>query len=316
MNEILSQRFFNNEDIEGEAFSEILSPTKGIKFSIWSHLSDMIGGFRMNELSLLCGSTGVGKSDFIANISANLCLNNIPHVVFSVETGGVDFWIRVFSVLTGREYNDGDPHDLKILQQDFEKFHEMIRKNLIISRHDDRISVGELKELISYQVETNKSQFVIMDNLNFFMDPSSDTGVNFEIDRVIHDLVVLTKRTPAHFMLICHPRKTEFTRVESEYDIKGSSTAVQEAHNVFLFNRPGEDMVAPPFITDGHRDLKISKCRRRGKNVGKGIIFGWKDRTYIESCGYDFRKKTTMGLGSVFKQGPEVSKFASYNELF
>ena len=68
-------------EISGKAFSEMLNPPRGIKFTIWENLSEIIGGFRMNEFSLLCGTTGTGKSDLIANISANLCLNQVHHLM-------------------------------------------------------------------------------------------------------------------------------------------------------------------------------------------------------------------------------------------
>jgi hypothetical protein len=72
--------------------------------------------------------------------------------------------------------------------------------------------------------------------------------------------------------MIMHPKKTEHGRVESEFDIKGSSTAVQEAHNVFLFNRPGADLLEQEIAKPFDREIKIAKMRRRGRAVGARVI--------------------------------------------
>ena len=298
--------FLNTEEeITGKSFLEILSPPPAIKFSIWEKLCMMLGGFRMNELTLFTGSSGAGKTDMVANISANLCLNQIKHMVFSVETGDHDFWRRTFSVLTGKDFNDGEKHELKFVQDEFKKWKGVINPYQVLTKHDDRIQIEHLCELIEFAVNEHEIKFVLMDNLNFFMKPASDQNQNLEMDRVIHDLVMLAKRLPAHLFLVCHPRKSgeQFSqRVESEYDIKGSSTAVQEAHNILLFNRPSEKMLDQN-ITEFDRDMKIAKCRRKGKYAGKGVVFKWNNRVYEEKFIYDYRSKSIIELHEVTSQG-------------
>jgi len=71
-----------------------------------------------------------------------------------------------------------------------------------------------------------------------------------------------------------HPKKTDHGRVESEFDIKGSSTAVQEAHNVWLFNRPSKAVIEEdPEKFKQFREIKIAKCRRYGRFVGDFVSF-------------------------------------------
>ncbi len=306
------ETYLNSEnEITGKSFSEILSPPSAIKFSIWEKLCMMLGGFRMSELTLFTGSTGAGKTDLVANISANLCLNQIKHLVFSVETGDHDFWRRTFSVLTGKDYNDGEKHELNNVQSDYAKWKDVINPYQIITKHDDRIQLEHLTALIEYAVKVRKVQFVIMDNLNFFLTPTSDNNAIMEMDRTIHNLVMLAKELPAHLFLVCHPRKPgeQFSqRVESEYDIKGSSTAVQEAHNILLFNRPSEEMIAEG-VSEHDRDLRIAKCRRKGKYVGKGVIFKWNNRVYEEKAVFDYRSKIIYQLHEVTSKGFEKPKF-------
>jgi len=315
------ETYLNTEnEIIGKSFSEILSPPPSIKFSIWEKLCMMTGGFRMNELTLFTGSTGAGKTDFVANISANLCLNQIKHLVFSVETGDHDFWRRTFSVLTGKDYNDGEKHELDDLKKNYAKWKDVITPYQIVTKHDDRIRLDHLGALIEYAVMEKGVKFVIMDNLNFFMNPASESGMILEMDKTIHELVIMAKELPAHLFLICHPRKPgeQFSqRVESEYDIKGSSTAVQEAHNILLFNRPDNEMLKQNEISEFDRDLKIAKCRRKGKYVGKGVIFKWNNRVYEEKAVYDYRSKAIHKLHEVTSQGIEQQfrKSRTYHDI-
>jgi hypothetical protein len=90
------------------------------------------------------------------------------------------------------------------------------------------------------------------------------------------------KRIDMHVIMVMHPKKTDNGRVESEFDIKGSSTAVQEAHNVFLFNRPSLEDQKIGFDRQNHRELKIAKMRRRGKYVGRRLMFKNNNTAYIE----------------------------------
>jgi hypothetical protein len=85
---------------------------------------------------------------------------------------------------------------------------------------------------------------------------------------------VFHKFFPIHSIMVMHPKKTDNMRVESEGDIKGSSTAIQEAQNVFLFNRLEENASAPIGVEHSWcREVKIAKCRENGRAWGDKIIF-------------------------------------------
>ena len=125
---------------------------------------------------------------------------------------------------------------------------------------------------IAWMVKNNGIKVAIVDNLSFFLEMTTASNQLIEMDRVIHNLIIFCKSVDVHILMVMHPKKTENGRVESENDIKGSSTANQEAHNIFLWNRPH-----PKLITDGKaspddRELFISKMRRRGKYTSKRLL--------------------------------------------
>jgi KaiC/GvpD/RAD55 family RecA-like ATPase len=270
-----------------EALRELKTPYPSVKLLDWSAFNEVTGGFRPREFTILCGATGSGKTTFLANLSAQLLKARVKHFVMSVETGHTDFMKRIMSVLHGRDVNTGEAVDVAILGQITAQYHDLFLSDLIeFSLYDNRVSVQQLCSDLEYMAKAG-CKVAFVDNLNFFLEVTSAANQVIEMDRVIHEVIMLCKRIDMHVIMVMHPKKTEHGRVESEFDIKGSSTAVQEAHNVFLFNRPkAEDLAGhglnAPERTMFDRELKIAKMRRRGGYVGSALWFKSQGTRYFE----------------------------------
>lgn len=260
-----------SQDLYAGACEDLLLPTPSVKFQSFSKLNTMTGGLRPNEFTILCGATGTGKTTLCANISRDLIDQSIPHFVASVETGHLDFMKRVMSVMVERDWNTGEPIPI----DDLKAFHakhgsHFQSETLQLSLYDNRISVKTLMADIAWMVKHKQIKVALIDNLNFFLDVRQASDQILEMDRVIHDLIMFCKRTPVHVIMVMHPRKAE--RIESENDIKGSSTANQEAHNILLFNRPHPDLIKSGAAHPDDRELMIAKMRRKGKFVRRRLI--------------------------------------------
>jgi replicative DNA helicase len=257
-----------------DALTDILVPAPSVKVLQMPTFSRLTGGFRPNEFTILCGSTGTGKTTLLANWSDSLVTQEVPHFVASVETGRHDFIRRIISARIGRDWNTGDAVPLEEIRAVMNEgeMERLRRAKLYLSLYDNRFSIETLMHDIQYMVETHGVKVCFIDNLNFFMEVTAATQAVVEMDRVIHELIIFCKHTPVHIVMVMHPKKTLDGRVESEFDIKGSSTAVQEAQNVLLFNRPKEEFIEQGIATWGDRELLITKMRRRGSAVGSRII--------------------------------------------
>lgn len=236
-------------------------------------INQLTGGLRPYEFTILCGGTGTGKTTLCANISRTLLEQQIKHFVLSVETGHTDYVKRIMSAMVGRDWNTGDA----VPVEDLKKFHVehgglFENDNLLLSLYDDRVPVETLLADLAYARVKEHCKVAIIDNLNFFMEVTRASDAIVEMDRVIHELVIFAKKVDMHIIMVMHPRKNETGRVESEFDIKGSSTAVQEAHNILLFNRPHPSLIKQGFATEDDRELMICKMRRKGKYVRKRLI--------------------------------------------
>ncbi len=256
-----------------QASSELLTPFPAVPLSLYPNLHAMTGGLRPNEFTILCGATGTGKTTLCANLSRDFLEQGVPQFIASVETGHTDYVKRMMSAIAGQDWNQGDEVPLLALQifgdQHAKKF---VAETAWLSLYDDRTPVENLMADIAYMVKHHSVKVAIIDNLNFFLEITSAQNSIIEMDRVIHEMIIFCKQVPVHIIMVMHPKKTENGRVESEFDIKGSSTAVQEAHNILLFNRIHPDLVRAGTASENDREIMIAKMRRKGKFVRRRLV--------------------------------------------
>lgn len=270
-----------------EAFREMIdnlvNPIPSTQMLEWRMFNEATGGFRPNEFSILCGPTGKGKTTLLANMSAQLLKANTKHCVMPIETGAADFVARVISVFEMKDINDGKAMDKnKAVDISIKHADLVLKENLLLSPHEDRVKVEKLIFDLQ-EAHEHGCKVVFIDNLNFLLEVVSAQNAIIEMDRVVHELIMFVKRTPIHIVMVMHPKKTEDGRINSEFDIKGSSTSVQEAQNVFLFNGPSNEQLKSGDAHLHDRFLKIAKMRRRGKFVGSEIKFENFEGKYTEA---------------------------------
>lgn len=274
--ETYEQKF---QDMEKYLCQSVTGPT----LFLWPKMSHYLGGLRPHELTLLCAPTGAGKTSLLASIGAQLVIGGVDHFVAPVETGSMDFTVRTVSALLGQELNHADRVQAETVHTALIKLKQFKHAGRgHIANYDNRVDIDEMIAMLRYQHETNRVKVAILDNLNFFLKVTSAHMEKAEMDSAVHEFVMAAKKLPIHIILVVHPRKTDGGRVESEFDIKGSSTAVQEASNVILFNRPKREDLESGLRAPNRRELVFKKLRRRGMFVDRPIWFEYTDGRYRE----------------------------------
>ena len=269
-----------------EVLEMLRNPPTGVPLTWFPQLDNALGGFRPNEITLLCAPTGAGKTQLLACLSAMFLSQRVPHFVAPVETGDMDFLARVLSVLVEHDLNTGLAQGEGVLHK-AEVLSELLKigEYLFVSTHDSRVDVDDMLNMLKYQSQVYGIKVALLDNLNFFLKITSAQNERAEMDEAIHKFVMLAKHLPIHIVLIVHPRKTDGGRVESEFDIKGSSTAVQECSNVALFNRYPDKVVADGMAHTHDRELVFKKLRKRGAFVNTPFKLSFKNARYWERSG-------------------------------
>lgn len=266
------------KNLLSKSYESLLRPPIGPGLPWMPIFTRCLGGLRPHEVTLLCAGTGTGKTSLIASIAAQLIQEDVPTFVAPVETGDVDFVTRVVCALSKKELNHGEPIPENVLDTAFADAIKIAESLLFIANYDNRVNIQELCSVLRF-VSKEGAKIALLDNLNFFLDVVSADLEKAELDSAIHELVMLVKTLPLHIILIVHPRKTQNGRVESEFDIKGSSVAVQECANVCLFNRPKEEDARSPF----DREIVFKKIRRRGAFVNQPFWIRYENARYAES---------------------------------
>ena len=270
-----------------DAYKRLAEPTPASRFKNFPLLDKCLGGLRPREYTILCGSTGSGKTSICAALAVDLLKQKTPLYVASVETGPLDFVNRMMSCVAKENWNLGDPipiHKLEKFRQDNEWFEDI---PFYLGRYEDRVPNDELLGEIKRHVDEYGVKVAILDNLNFFMEVSKSADTILEMDRVVHDAIIFCKQVDVHLIVVMHPRKTMSGRVETEFDVKGSSTACQEAHNILLWNRPPRNIIdEDPEYFKNFREMKIAKCRRIGKYVGSSVPLYSYDGVSFEERSY------------------------------
>lgn len=266
------------------AAEELIKPFPSAPLLHFPKITHLTGGLRPFEFTIFCGATGTGKTTFVANLSRCLIEQGVPHFVASVETGPTDFVKRVMSAMAMKDWNTGDAVPVAELKAfNAKNKHFFDAETLHLSLYEDRFHVRTLMADIAWMVKHKGIRVAMVDNMNFFMEVTAAKDQVAEMDKVVHDLIIFCKNVDVHLIMVMHPKKTETGRVDSEFDIKGSSTAVQEAHNVLLWNRPHPDLLKAGVAEPNDRELMIAKMRRKGKYVRRRLIMKAIDGvTYIE----------------------------------
>lgn len=264
-----------------DALAELSLPVRAVEIPGWDKFNYYTGGLREREFTVLCGPTGAGKTTFLANMAVQLTTSLVPIFVASVETGSNDFMRKMISIVTGIDTGSGRTMTKEEVVQIKQTVGTMFNSgNSVFSNYDSRVPHIQLLCDLLHAVEEKGVKVALIDNLNFITDISDERNANSKMDKAIHDFVVFCKKVPIHVIMVMHPRKTEDGRIEHENDIKGSSTAVQESSNVLLWNRLHKDEEAPYNPNEATkyehgycREIKFAKARKRGRSVGRKVIF-------------------------------------------
>jgi len=242
----------------------------------WKAFDDFLGGFRPNELSILTGETGSGKTTWAANLGYRFSKAGHPVLIASFEMKPMTIIRKMIQIESCYPF-----HDLK--KQELELSLKTI-SSLPLHFIDvyGEIGISELRNSIYYAKRRHGIKLVILDHLHFFLKYSGDHE-RLAIDQALRDIKAWAMQLDIHIVLIVHPTKLTYdNKVVHLNDLKGSSGLKQIPDNVFSIWRPRDpdDLKKP----QGEVILYLLKIRDDSGDEGKVILtFDKRSQSYKDS---------------------------------
>jgi replicative DNA helicase len=242
----------------------------------WKTLDDLLGGFRSNELSILTGETGSGKTTWAANLGYRFSKAGHPVLIASFEMKPLAIIRKMVAMETAYSF-----YDLKK-----EELESSLKTISFLPLHFidiyGEIGITELRNSIYYAKRRHGIKLVILDHLHFFLRYAGDQERQ-AIDQALRDIKSWAMDLNIHIILIVHPTKLTYdNKVVHLNDLKGSSGLKQIPDNVLSIwrSRDGNDLKNP----QNEIILYILKVRDDEGDEGKVILtFDKRSQGYEDS---------------------------------
>jgi archaellum biogenesis ATPase FlaH len=228
----------------------------GLELPFFS-LNSYLQGFKGEDLIILSGDTGQGKTTFCLNLMYHFIKNNKKCLGFFLEGKILYYILRMMSIESSIKTNDLKNSDkLEDLKKNFADY-----PLYFYSGAQSELDSKKIMELLPVAVNLFDIDFVVIDNLQKFIREERD--VVQQTSRAVSILKDLAVDLKIPILLISHIRKPEKGRQRiSMHDAKSSSTIYQDA-DVYLsvWNNRGDK--------DNEDDIKLSINKNR---MGEGGI--------------------------------------------
>jgi replicative DNA helicase len=245
---------------------------------VWPGFNHHFGGAR-NELVVLTGETGRGKTTWALNWLKDQVEQGRPCLLLSLENGPNDAIAALSHMVTGKKL---------WLVTDDEKSNfgkKLAEWPLYVVNHEGPLRQQLISNAIDLACLRYGVKFVLIDHLEFILkEHEGQRSENYVIDDCCRWLSGRAGTLKTTILLICHPAKRAFSARGQELDLddlKGTSGIKQTAASVLVHYRPRED------ADETWIRLAKMRCRYTSQYTGGRIQFGFNParQQYVEKDG-------------------------------
>ena len=206
-------------------------------------LNDKLFGMRLGEITLFTSGTGSGKSTVVKETILNLLDNTEDKIgLISLEESIGDTATKLIGMSINK--NIRMPED--VTEEEARKGYEKVfgDERLILLDHQGSVADTSLLDRIEYLAALG-CRYLILDHLTIAVSEGIDGATGNEaVDKVMSDLLKVTKRYNIHMTLISHLRKSSGDSKSFEEgimpnldSIKGSGSVKQVSFDIIGFAR-------------------------------------------------------------------------------
>ncbi len=205
----------------------------GVPYANMPHLQSLMKGHRRGEVTIITGSTGVGKTTILSQLSLETAQQGVPTLWGSFEIRNPRLartMMKQYSALLGIELNE---HHHEAFDYVADRFEEL---PFYFLKFYGSSPVQEVIEAMEYAVYVHDVQHIILDNLQFMLSGQGRASADkFELqDRAIEAFRQFASQRNVHVSLVIHPRKEADNSSLGLASVFGSAKATQEADNVLI----------------------------------------------------------------------------------
>ena len=205
-------------------------------------IDNRLRGLKKGYVTLLSGLRGGSKSTLLTGFALNAVNDGHNVIVYSGELTSKNFmrWMNLQAA--------GKNHTIKA--QKWNNYYyvaddtqgliaDWLGPHFLLYNNDYGNNYKKLRERIEEQIETQKTDLVILDNLMSLNIRELDKDKYAAQTEFITDLQRLAKRTMTHILFVAHPRKAQgFLRLD---DVSGTADLANLSDNAFIVHRNNND---------------------------------------------------------------------------
>jgi twinkle protein len=220
-------------------------------------LTELLQGHRNGELTIVTGSTGVGKTTFLSQLSLDYCSQGVNTLWGSFELKNERMAKKMITQFAGIDFEQNLP--------EFDKWADRFEElPLYFLKFFGSTDLDQVLDAMDYACYVFDVQHILLDNLQFMLAGQTMTIDKYALqDRAIDAFRKFASNRNVHITLVIHPRKESDPNKLTVSSIFGTAKSTQEADTVLIIG-------TPPGAEEGslERVLEVKKNRFNGK-LGK-----------------------------------------------
>ncbi|XP_018649907.1 hypothetical protein Smp_146360, partial [Schistosoma mansoni] len=208
-------------DLLRATVNELSKVTELKGFSRFTELNRIIKGFRTQEMTILSGNTGVGKTTFMCEYSLDLAEQGSEPLDPPIPSRIAE-WARMFS------------ENVPIY---------------FMNLHGAQ-SLTEVLKTMEVGVKDSGVEHIVIDNLQFLLGAGDGAFIErFQRqDHFIEKLRAFATEKGTHVTIVAHPRKEEIGRLLSINSLYGGGKISQEADNIMFLQMDSSTAIPKKYI--------------------------------------------------------------------
>jgi replicative DNA helicase len=248
-------------------------------------LDSAIEDLQPEQISILMGRNGEGKSTVVSQIICNCIDNKIPVFLYSGEmsTGRVLNWLFRQAIGYSRDYYDYVQTKYKSKADVKPDVLEALRKWMsdLFFTYDKSVSnvrknVDDLFEVMTMAVKRYGCKLLVIDNLMSALEDTAD-AINADQSNFVQRCKDFAEAYRVHILLVVHPSKVKRRgEILEKEDISGSNNIPNKADYIFSIERQYKE------DRDCDAKLRLLKDREEGKYREIKLMFQENTKRLLE----------------------------------